>query len=290
MRYVFAGSTSATGNRVLERLVETVAADRITCLVRPTSDVRHLDKLGVQRLVADMTDPATYVRALGPDVVYLDMTKPRYYEHSLAALRSAGADRAVFVTTASVFSRHSSLAAGYRASEESVRASGLAWTIVRPTMIYGTPLDRNMSKLIRTIGRYPVFPLFGGGSTLMQPVFVDDLAAGIVAAVTAGAGPGREYNLGGPEAVTYRRIVETICDLLERPVRLVSVPTGLAYWLVRAIEWLPPVPISAEQVLRLNEDKAVDISPAAADLGYRPRPFATGIAEEIAMMRSAGQV
>jgi nucleoside-diphosphate-sugar epimerase len=290
MKYVFAGSTSASGNAVLGRLVAKVGADKVTCLVRPTSDVRFLEGLGVQRAVADITEPDSYVGHLGPDVVYLDMTKPRYYDHSLRALRQAGVHRAYFVTTTSIFSRFQSLAEVYRDNERRIRSSELAWTILRPTMIYGSWRDHNMHKLIRTLNRYPVFPLFGGGRSLMQPVFADDLAAAIVAAMGEPATEGKEYNLGGPEAIPYRRIVETICELLDRRVRLVNVDTNVAYWLVRAIEWVPKLPITSEQVLRLKEDKAFDISSAVADLGYNPRPFAVGIAEEIRAMQAAEQL
>lgn len=290
MNYVFAGSTSATGNAVLVRLVAKVGADKVTCLVRPNSDVRLLEELGVQSVVADITEPKSYVGTLGPDVAYLDMTKPRFYDHSLQALGQTGVRRAYFVTTTSVFSRFQSLAEVYRDNERRIRSSEFAWTILRPTMIYGSWRDHNMHKLIRTLDRYPAFPLFGGGRSLMQPVFADDLAAAIVAAMGEPATVGKEYNLGGPEAIPYRRIVETICELLGRRVRIVNVSTNLAYWFVRAIEWAPKVPITSEQVLRLKEDKVFDISAAVADLGYNPRPFAVGIAEEIRAMRAAGQL
>ena len=121
-------------------------------------------------------------------------------------------------------------------------------------------------------------------------MFADDLAAAIVAAMGEPATEGKECNLGGPEAIPYRRIVETICELLGRRIRFVSVPTGAAYWFVRAIERAPKVPITSEQVLRLKEDKVFDISAAVADLGYHPRPFAVGIADEIGAMRAAGQL
>jgi NADH dehydrogenase len=122
----------------------------------------------------------------------------------------------------------------------------------------------------------------------MQPVYVDDLAAGIVAAINEPRTENEDYNLAGPEGVPFHQIIHTIAKLLGRRVRLVSISGREAALIARWARHLPGFPVTEEQVLRLLEDKAFDISKPRKDLRYDPRPFSEGIASEIASMRSAG--
>jgi nucleoside-diphosphate-sugar epimerase len=155
-------------------------------------------------------------------------------------------------------------------------------------MIYGSPQDKNMNRLIRFLNRYPVFPLFGAGQSLMQPVFVDDLADGIVAAIENPVTENQEYNLAGPEGISYRQIIETILLGLNSNIKLLDIPLTLAAGVAKIAQHIPCFPVTHEQVLRLMEDNVFDISKAQAVLAYSPRSFADGITEEIAQMRTAG--
>jgi nucleoside-diphosphate-sugar epimerase len=158
-------------------------------------------------------------------------------------------------------------------------------------MIYGSARDKNMHKLIKFIDKYPVFPLFARGESLMQPVYVDDLANGIISAISMDSKTaGKEYNLAGPAGIKYRNIVECVISELGKNVKLINIDANLAYWTVKCLEWIPGFPINDEQVLRLKEDKVFDISNAADDLGYKPRHFEDGIRQEIQEMRKAGLI
>ncbi|MHB9131973.1 MAG: SDR family oxidoreductase [Armatimonadota bacterium] len=288
MDYVVAGGTSGTGVAVVRRLAQWVGAEHITCLIRAHAQTDALQQLGVHLHEGDVTDPATLGTAVHGDVIYLDMTHPRYYLHSIPILLQAGVRRAFFVTTTGIFSHYHRCAAIYQHGEEHIRQSGLTYTILRPSMIYGTPRDKNMHRLIRVLDRTLVFPLFNAGRSLMQPVYVEDLAAGIVAAMASPRSADQAYNLAGPTGICYREIVETILHQLNRRVVLVPVPTWLAYTTVKGLQWLPGFPINDEQVLRLQEDKVFDISKAGEELDYTPRAFDEGISQEIEEMREAG--
>lgn len=289
MPYLVTGATSGTGVTVMRRLRDALGAEAITCLVRPTSDAGPLHALGLRVAVGDVTAPDTIGPLLGPDTVYLDMTHPSYYPRIIPLLTQAGVQRVFFVTTTGIFSRYHRCSGIYKDGEALIKASGLTYTIMRPSMIYGSMRDKNMHKLILLLQRTPVFPLFNAGTSLMQPVFVDDLADGIVTAIQRDSTTiGKEYNLAGPTEITYRSIIETIMQLLNRRVRLFSVDSRLAYAMVRALQWLPGFPINDEQVLRLNEDKVFDIAAAVQDLDFTSRPFAEGIGQEIDDMRAAG--
>src|SRR5205085_5177203 len=102
--------------------------------------------------------------------------------------------------------------------------SALDWTLVRPTMIYGTPADRNIARLLRLLRRAPLVPLPGGGRSLQQPVHVDDVADAIVRALERDPSIGRAYDLGGPEPLTLRELVQDAARAVGRRPWLVTVP------------------------------------------------------------------
>jgi len=288
MRYVISGATSGTGNAVIRLLAAKMGSENVTCIVRPTSDTNLLRSLGLNLHVGDVTDPASLGSVLNRSTAYIDMTHPKHYDRSLEAVVRSGVERAYFVTTTGIFSNYNRFSEIYRINEAKIRTSGIVYTILRPSMIYGSLRDKNMHRLVRFLDRSPVFPLFGAGRSLMQPVFVDDLAQGIVNAIGDSVTENEDYNLAGPAAIPYSEIVDCIARRLGRRVIRVSIPTRLAADLVKIAQYLPGFPVTEEQVLRLLEDKVYDISKAAAELDYRPRSFQDGIAVEIEEMREAG--
>jgi nucleoside-diphosphate-sugar epimerase len=176
------------------------------------------------------------------------------------------------------------------AAEATVRSSGLAWTILRPTMIYGAPGDRNMSRLLALLatawrasppGLPLVLPVPGGGRRLQQPVHVADLAGALLTAVERPAAAGRCYDIAGPEAVTFAELLRASAAAVGCRARLLPVPLAPVIALTRCYELLSSRPkIRAEQWQRLAEDKAFPIDAARRDLEFAPRPLAEGIREE----------
>lgn len=91
----------------------------------------------------------------------------------------------------------------------------------------------------------------------------------------------RAYDVGGPEGITLRQIVADAGEAIDQQVRVISVPADPIMSTLGLVERTGRrLPISAEQVARLMEDKAFDISAARADLDFDPRSFSSGIAQE----------
>ena len=281
-----AGATGFTGRRVAARLAARHGAVNVRCLVRPGSD-RSVLPGGLACTVGDLADPESLGRWLdGADLlVYCASMGFGHVPGVLAELGRAGVPRAVFVSTTAIFTRLPAPSKAVRtAAEDAVRASPAATTIVRPTMIYGAPGDRNMERLLRALRRWPVFPLVGGGRGLIQPVHVEDLADGIVAACVDVARD-REYDLSGALPITFRDAVRTAAQAAGTRSLLVPLPIGPVAWLLGAAERIGlRLPLKREQVLRLAEDKAFSHAAAAADLGFAPRGFEDGIAEEARLL------
>ena len=105
-----------------------------------------------------------------------------------------------------------------------MRGSGLRYTIVRPSMIYGSELDKNVHRLLRFLDRSPLFPMFGSGKNLWQPVYHEDCARGVYEALVRPAAVGQSYDLPGAEPLTYLGLVRTAAGALGRTPRIVRVP------------------------------------------------------------------
>jgi nucleoside-diphosphate-sugar epimerase len=186
-------------------------------------------------------------------------------------LQSAGVRRGVFVSTTAIFTRlpATSLAPRLEA-ETAVESSTLDWTILRPTMIYGTAGDRNISRLLRFLARWPFFPQCG--NALWQPIYVEDMAEAVVGALDTPATVGHAYNLAGAYPLRFDDLVRTAARTLFRRVLLVRVPLIAAVAAARVTRV-----VSTEQVRRLAEDKAFDYAEATRDFGFQPRSFAEGV-------------
>jgi len=139
--------------------------------------------------------------------------------------RNAGVSRIVqvSVTNASLDSRLPYYR-GKARQEEALRASGVPFTIVRPTLVFGREdvLVNNIAWLLRT---FPAFPVFGSGAYRVQPVFVEDLAT--IAVEEARGEPGRVVDAIGPETFTFEELVRLIRSGVRPGTRLVHVPPWL---------------------------------------------------------------
>jgi len=193
--------------------------------------------------------------------------------------------RVVAFGSTSVFSKQDSpdpreqavaaqLAAAEQAVASACEARGIAWTLLRPTLVYGCGLDKNVTVITNFIRRFGFFPLVGGGLGLRQPVHADDLAAACAAALDCPASFNRAYNLSGGETLAYRQMVERIFARQGKKPRVLSIPLPVFQAFMRAASLLPRYRyFSAEMASRMNQDLCFDHGEAGRDFGYAPRGF-----------------
>jgi len=162
------------------------------------------------------------------------------------------------------------------AAEEAVRASGLAWTIFRPSVIYGAG-DGFLSMLSRMVRRLPVVPVIGDGRQRLQPVPVEHVAAGFARAVTIDTSTKQTYEVAGPDAVSMIELLGMIGATLHRRVRLVRVPMGLVRPMTRLLHGLPSFPVTPDQLLMLEEDNTGDPRAFYEAFALVPVPLAQGL-------------
>lgn len=289
MKVLVTGATGFTGSHVVPRLVARGLTVR--CLVRDPARAAGFAGSAVELVPGDLNDAAGLARAMSGCEGLLNIASMGFGHAPaiVAAAEAAGISRAVFVSTTGIFTQLNAGSKATRvAAEEVVRGSRLDWIIMRPTMIFGTSRDRNLCRLVRFLRRSPILPVFGSGRCLMQPVYVEDLADALVAALLSSAPGRREYNISGREALSYNQLIRQTAGAMGRRVYIVHLPFRPVVRVLGLLErWKVRLPLKAEQVLRLNEDKAFAWEAAGRDLGYRPRGFNEAIARELAEMGMA---
>ncbi len=154
--------------------------------------------------------------------------------------------------------------------EKRVRSAFPEATIMRPSVVFG-PEDDFFNRFARLARILPVLPLIGGGHMRFQPVYVGDIAQATMAALGDPGAQGRTYELGGPEVLTLKEIMQIVLHETKRKRLLVNVPFGIARIQAALLGLLPKPPLTLDQVRLLESDNAV--SPGAAglsDLGRSP--------------------
>lgn len=150
----------------------------------------------------------------------------------------------------------------------------LAWTIFRPTLIYGCGKDKNVSFIADFIRQWGFFPLVGAGNGLRQPVHADDLAQACIQAYNTEATINKAYNLSGAQTLSYRAMVTEIFHALHQKPRIISIPLWIFKSLVTLIRWHPKYNhLSYEMINRMNQDLCFDHHDSRKDFGYQPRKF-----------------
>lgn len=290
MKTLVTGATGLLGGAFVDLLI--ARGREVRCLVRGESpNVSRLDQERVEVVRGDAGSAADLLRALSGADALVHVAGIEYAPQVVRAARGAGVERIVVVGSTSAHSSYEFRSEPKRRMENVVRQSELSWTIVRPTMIFGSELDKNMRRLLRFLDRSPVFPIFGSGENLWQPVYYKDCARGVLAALERPEAISESYDLPGAEPLSYMELVCTAAATLDKKPRLVNVPLEPVRKLLKFAESLSlPLPVKSEQVQRLREDKAYPYEKARDDLGYAPRAFAEGIALEVARLREIGML
>ena len=267
------GGTGYTGRFLTARLLET--GERLRLLVRPSSEVSWLapgDQ--IETCIGDLEQPGGLEHVFSGVRAVIHLAGIR---HAGALTQLIGDDVEQLVVTSSLrrFSTVPSASVDVVIEGESrVVESGKPCTILRPSMIFGPGNDRNICRLATRLRRNRWIPVVGNGRHLMQPVFVRDLVGAIVACLGRPNTIGRAYAVAGAKPLTYNEVIDTTGEVMGvRPVKI-HFPHQVALAGIWCADRLGArFPVTAEQVRRLQEDKAFPIAEARSDFGYVPLTF-----------------
>lgn len=154
------------------------------------------------------------------------------------------------------------------AAEEAILAELPEATVLKPGVMIGTE-DRILNKWAHFAKKWSFLPLIGDGSTKIQPVYVVDVAAAIIAALKDdGASMGKVYELGGPDVFTVHELADLMFDTIREWPRYVKVPFPIAKAIAYPREFLlnkVPFPLPTPNIFNLDEVKALSVDTLVSD-------------------------
>ncbi len=239
---------------------------------------------------ADLTKPSTLPKALeGVDVVahcaaIVASNKepfPGAYEainhggteNLVRAAKAAGVKRIVAMSGITKPAPAGSYMATRNASDAAIRDSGIPYTILQPSILFGERAEF-ISALAGIIRVSPVVPLIGGGRLRFQPLWIEDLLRCLETALTEAQPRNAELAIGGSEYATFREIIETTCQAMGKRRLLVPVPVAVARMQAGLMSALLPRPPLTPAALELfGFDNTTDLDSVDRNFGFHPRAF-----------------
>ncbi len=283
MKVFLIGATGFTGRYVLDLLLEK--GYKVTCLVRKTSVISGIAEKNIKIRYGDISDFNSLVFAAKNNdaLIYVAHLSEGFAFNIIECCKKVGINRLIFTSSTGIFTNLKPAIKEVKLeAERLIKESGLQYTIIRPTMIYGTKRDRNMCKLIEFIRKFRAIPIIGDGKFLQQPVYVENLAQSYLLSLNSPNSIYQEYNIAGGKPTTYNEIIDITARMLNKKIFKIHVPLKLCIFLLSCYEKLFKHPrLTKEQALRLNENKEFSIEKAKKELGYTALTFEEGMEKEL---------
>lgn len=297
------GGSGFLGRYIVQRLAET--GYRVRVVVRHPDRALFLKPLGglgqIQLVQGNIASDASMARAFDGAAAGINLVGilAESGKQSFAAVQAEGAGRAARAAAAagathlvqmSAIGADSASSVPYARSkaqgEAAVRAAMPSAVILRPSLVVG-PEDQFLNRFAAMARLSPVLPVICGDSRF-QPVYVLDVAAATLAALTRPDAAGKTFELGGPDVMTFRTILQMINAETDLKRRLVEVPAGIAGLMGKLGDFLPFMPMTSDQLAMLQKDNVAS-GPGLAELGVEATPLAAFVPAMLERYRSSGR-
>lgn len=303
---VFGGS-GFLGRYVVERLADRGVVVRVA--VRDPEAAKHLRTLGqvsqVTPIACDIKNEDDVLRAVeGSDgIISLVGILAERGSQTFKALHveaperiaraAAGAGCKSFAHVSAIGASPSALSEYSRskaAGEDAIREAFPDVVILRPSVIFG-PEDGFFNLFGGMARILPALPLFGGGRTRFQPVYVADVADAVVQTLFDDDAAGKTYELGGPKVYTFRELMELLLREIRRDRFLVPLPFAVGDIQATVLGCLPNPPVTRDSMKSLREDNVVgDDALSFGDLGIAPTAAETILPTYVHRYRKGGRI
>ena len=303
-RVVVFGGSGFIGRYVVKRLAATGAPVRVAC--RDTEGAKFLKPMGavgqISLFPTNVRYPESVAKACeGMDAIVnlvgiLSEFGPQKFHDvqakGAAAVAKAAAEevieRLVHVSAIGADPESDSLYAQSKAEgEAAVHTAVPTATILRPSVVFG-PEDEFFNRFAELARFLPALPLIDGGHTKMQPVYVGDVADAICKALTDPSCAGKTYELGGPQIMSMKEIMQYTLEQAGMKRFLLPLPSPIAAIQARLFELLPSPPLTRDQLKLLAHDNVVTAGAKGFDdLGIAPTPVEAVVPRYLSRFRGA---
>ncbi len=292
MQVLVTGGSGFVGRQVVQELL--ARGHTVRCLVRPGAEKNLFRQAGLSFAYGDVTQPETLAEAVAgcAAVIHLvgiirefparGITFARLHFQAtanvVAAAQQAGIDR--YLHMSALEAQPAPVAAYHQTklqAEELVKNSGLAYTIFRPSIIYG-PDDGFINLFKQQLESLGMVPIIGDGRYHLQPVPVWQVAQGFALALEKPATANRSYDVGGPAPVSMNELIDILARVLGKKVWKVHLPVWPLRLTARLLGGFAWFPVTADQISMLLAGNTCDPRPFYEDFGLTPMSLADGLA------------
>ncbi len=232
---------------------------------------------GVDQLVISLAFPGSPIERPRYGETFMEVDAAGT-ERLVAAAQEAEVARVLYVSGAGAApdAKRHWFRAKWRA-EEAVRKSGISWSIIRPTWVFG-PGDVSLNRFLGFARLLPFVPMTNFGGQRLAPIFIDDVAGISADALASEAGRDRVFEVGGPETLSMRQIIGRALAVagIRRPI--MPAPALLMKLVAWPMQLLPRPPLTRDAVDFINQPATVDTAPLQAMLPRRLTPLDEGLA------------
>ena len=286
------GATGFVGSNLMKELLKQGL--QVRCLIRNPDWADALKKTGAELVKGDITDKDSILKAMDDGRItaaaHLVGILAETGRATFKTIHTEGTRNMVEACKAKGIKRFIHISAlGTRANarsqyhktkweaEEIIRASGLDYTIFRPSVIFGKE-DKFTNLFAGIIKISPFIMIPGNGQNKMQPVSVKNLVSAMTIAVKDPQHIHKVYEIAGPEKLTFDQIIDTICRVMGKTRLKIHIPMPLmrpGALIAECILRKPP--ITRDQLLMLEEDNVTDNNALESVFNIKPVGFEEGI-------------
>ena len=296
MRVAIIGGTGFVGGYLVDALIE--AGHEPSVLVRVGSESKLRQASKVRAVSGDLASPRGIREVLeGSDaVIYnigilrefaskgvtFDKLQHRGVIRIIEAAKDAGISRFLLMSANGVKEPGTPYQVSKYRAEQALETSGLDFTIFRPSVIFGDPRGtiEFATQLYRdmVVPPLPAVGFYTGSGTsrsevLMSPVFVEDVARAFVVALEDESTIGQTYELGGPEVLSWTDMLERVAEAAGKRKRILPMPIGMMNIAATLLDWLPPFPVTRDQLTMLAEGNTAEPVALEQLIGRAPQAF-----------------
>ena len=287
------GLTGTSGLPFYHILCRENYQNKIRVVVRPTTDISVFKNtnLNLELVVGDITDIDFMSRAMeGCDTVFHIAAKDCAIKVFEAIRRSKQIKNVILVSSTIIYSNHYKKIT-LKEDEKKIisffESANIRYCFIRPTMIFGTPHDKNISQFIRWLNRFPVFPIVKKGAANIQPVSRYDVAEGYwLILKNFDILKDTDYIISGKDKMTLIQMFDILSKACGKKTFFINVPFFIAKAAVLFVYYLTLKKIDYREKLdRLTEDRAYSHQKIAEELGYSPNSFEDWVARLVKEMK-----
>jgi uncharacterized protein YbjT (DUF2867 family) len=266
--------------REMNRAKRILPADKVELVQGATTSPDSLDAAvqGVDTIVHAAFLTADRKQSTGNEY---EKTNVQGTTHLIQAAKNAGVKRVVEIGGLGTRpDKPGSYMQGRYLAEKMLKESGLDWTIIQPSVLFGknAPFIKGLVDLIRTS---PIVPLIGGGKIMFQPIYVEDVVTVIIKVLEDPVSTtNKTYTIGGPAYYSFTQIIDALLQATHKQRIKAPAPTslvGIGAAVMEAV--LPKPPLTKAAMTLFTFDNTTDLHSVERDFGFTPLSFTTYLKE-----------